>query len=141
MVHNQKCSLLSRRACVELGLIRRADKDAEEVNTGPTDFKAEFPALFSGLGKLKTECDITLRPDAIPFYNPRNIPHVLIPKVKSQIKTMLQQGVISPVTALTEWCAGIGPVLKPNGSVRICVDLTHLNKAVQREIHPSAFSR
>ena len=54
---------------------------------------------------------------------------------------MLQQGVISPVTALTEWCAGIGPVLRPNGSVRIFVDLTHLNKAVQREIHPSAFSR
>ncbi|CAH3023746.1 unnamed protein product [Porites evermanni] len=49
-----KCSLLSRRACVELGLIRRADKDVEEVNTGPTDFKAEFPALFSGMGKLKT---------------------------------------------------------------------------------------
>ena len=141
VVHNQKCSLLSRRACVELGLIRRADKDVDEMNTGPTDFKAEFPALFSGLGKLKTECHITLRPDAIPFYNPRNIPHALIPKVKSQIKTMLQQGVISPVTALTEWCAGIGPVLKPNGSVRICVDLTHLNKAVQREIHPSAFSR
>ena len=54
---------------------------------------------------------------------------------------MLQQGVISPVTALTELCAGIGPVLRPNDSVRICVDLTHLNKAVQREIHPSAFSR
>ena len=35
VVHNQK--LLSRRACVELGLIRRADKDVEEVNTGPTD--------------------------------------------------------------------------------------------------------
>ena len=49
---------------------------------------------------------------------------------------MLQQGVISPVTAPTKWCAGIVPVLKPNGSVRICVDLTHLNKAVQREIHP-----
>ena len=138
VVHNQKCSLLSRRACVELGLIRRAGKDVEEMNTGPTDFKAEFPALFSGLGKLKTECHITLRPDAIPFclYNPRKIPHPLIPKVKSQIETMLQQGVISPVTAPTKWCGGIVPVLKPNGSVRICVDLTHLNKAVQREIHP-----
>ena len=136
VVHNQKCSLLSRRACVELGLI--ADKDVDEMNTGPTDFKAEFPALFSGLGKLKTECHIILRPDAIPFclYNPRKILHPLIQKVKSQIETMLQQGVISPVTAPTEWCAGIVPVLKPNGSVRICVDLTHLNKAVQREIHP-----
>ena len=108
------------------------------MNTGPTDFKAESPALFSGLGKLKTECHITLRPGAIPFclYNPRKIPHPLIPKVKSQIETMIQQGVISPVTAPPKWCAGIIPVLKPNGSVRICVDLIHLNKAVQREIHP-----
>ena len=46
VVLNQKCSLLSRRARVELGLIRRADKDVEEVNTGLTDYKAEFPALF-----------------------------------------------------------------------------------------------
>ena len=42
-----------------------ADKDVEQVKTGPTDFKAEFPALFNGLGKLKTECHKTLRPDAI----------------------------------------------------------------------------
>ena len=64
------------------------------------------------------------------------LPHPLLPKVKSQIETMLEQGVISPVTAPTEWCAGIVPVLKPNGKVRICVDLTKLNKAVQREVHP-----
>ena len=93
MVHNQKCSLLSRKACVELGLIRRADKDVEEANSGLTDFQAKFPALFSGLGKLKTECHITLRPDAVPFglYNQRKIPHSLIPKVKSQMEAMLQQ--------------------------------------------------
>ena len=93
VVHNQKCSLLSRKACVELGLIRRADKDVEEANSGLTDFQAKFPALFSRLGKLKTECYITLRPDAVPFcpYNRRKIPHSLIPKVKSQIETMLQQ--------------------------------------------------
>ena len=49
---------------------------------------------------------------------------------------MLRQGVISPVTVPTEWCSGIVPVPKPNGRVRICVDLTPLNKAVQRETHP-----
>ena len=138
VLHNQTCSLLSRKACVELGLIKRAEKDVEEVNSGPTDFKAEFPSLFTGLGRLKTECHITLRADAKPFclYNPRKLPHPLLPKVKSQIETMLEQGVISPVTAPTEWCAGIVPVLKPNGKVRICVDLTELNKAVQREVHP-----
>ena len=49
VLHNQKCSLLSRKACVELGLVMRASKDVEEVNSGPTDFKAEFPALFTAL--------------------------------------------------------------------------------------------
>ena len=36
----------------------------------------------------------------------------------------------------TQWCSGMVPVPKANGSVRICVDLTQLNKSVQREIHP-----
>ena len=58
------------------------------------------------------------------------IPHPLLPKVKKEI------GVISPVTVPTEWCSGIVPVPKPNGRVRICVDPTPLNKAVQRETHP-----
>ena len=49
---------------------------------------------------------------------------------------MLQQEVISPATAPPEWCEGIVPIRKPNGSVRICIGLTHLNKDVQREIHP-----
>lgn len=142
VLHNQKCSLLSRTACVELGLIMRAEKDVGEVNSGPTDFKAEFPALFIGLGRLKSECHITLRADAKPFclYNPRKIPHPLLPKVKSQIEAMLEQGVISPVTAPTEWCAGIVLVVKPNSKIRICVDLTELNKPSSWKFTPCLLS-
>ena len=36
----------------------------------------------------------------------------------------------------TEWCSGMVPVLKPDSRVRICVDLTKLNQALRREIHP-----
>lgn len=49
---------------------------------------------------------------------------------------MLKQGVISPVIDVTDWCFGIVPVPKANGQMRICVDLTLMNKAVKREIHP-----
>lgn len=103
---------------------------------GAKTFQRKIPALFSRLGKLKTECDITLRPNAKPYclYNQRKIRYILIPKVKRQIETMLQQGAISSVTAPTEWFVGIVLVLKPNGTVRFCVDLTHLNRAVQHEI-------
>ena len=36
----------------------------------------------------------------------------------------------------TKWCAGMVVVPKENGKVRICVDLTHLNRSVLRERHP-----
>ena len=49
---------------------------------------------------------------------------------------MEDQGVISKVTQPTDWCSGMDVVPKPNGKVRICVDLTQLNKAVRREVHP-----
>ncbi|KAL9985670.1 hypothetical protein ACROYT_G008096 [Oculina patagonica] len=133
VLKDQLYSLLSKKACVGLGLISRIG----EVNTQPANFVGEFPHLFSGLGKLETKYQIKLNPDVKPvrLYTPRKIPHPLLPKVKKEIDSKLQQGVISPVTVPTEWCSGIVPVPKPNGRVRICVDLTPLNKAVQRETH------
>ena len=59
-----------------------------------------------------------------------------MPKVKQELDSMLERGVISPVTAPTAWCSAFVPVPKPSGDVRLCVDLTQLNRAVQREIHP-----
>lgn len=49
---------------------------------------------------------------------------------------MEQLGVISSVEEPTNWCAGMVVVLKANGYVRICVDLTKLNENVYRENHP-----
>jgi len=37
------------------------------------------------------------------------------------------------VTEPTDWCAPMVPVVKPNGKIRICVDLRKLNEAVKRE--------
>ncbi|XP_031574104.1 uncharacterized protein LOC116307918 [Actinia tenebrosa] len=67
VIKNQSCSLLSRQACVNLGLIRRLDVEVEELNTEAPNFRAEFPQLFTGLGKLQTECHITLQDDTKPF--------------------------------------------------------------------------
>ena len=87
---------------------------------------------------MKTEYHISLKPDANPvcLFTPRKVPHPLLPKVKEELDRMVQQGVISPVTEPTSWCSGMVPVLKPNGSVRVCVDLVQLNQSVKREAHP-----
>ncbi|GFO21951.1 hypothetical protein PoB_004845600 [Plakobranchus ocellatus] len=97
------------------------------------------PKPFDGLGKLKDPYTIKIRPGVQPssIYTPRKIPHPLMDKVKAEINRMLDDGVISPVEEPTEWCSGIVVVPKADrSSVRICVDLTSLNKAVLREVHP-----
>lgn len=115
VVKNQKNSLLSKSACVELGLIKLA-VDSEVHEIGPdSDFKVKYPALFQGLGKMKSEpYKITLKKDCQPhcLYTPRNIAHPLIPRVKKEIESMLEQDVIMEVTAPTDWCSGIVPVPK-----------------------------
>lgn len=105
---------------------------------GHADFRAEFPRLFQGLGKMENEFDIKLKPGIKPFNlsTPRRIPLPLMDKVKEELANMEACGVISKVDKPTEWCAGIVVVPKSNGRVRICVDLTKLNESVCREKHP-----
>ena len=92
VIPDQACPLLSRNACVSLGLIIRTDEEIGDVTTHDADIKTEFPSLFTGLGKVKTEVYITLQPDAKPncIYTPRKIPHPLLPKVKQELHSMLQ---------------------------------------------------
>jgi len=53
--------------------------------------------------------------------------------VKDELNGMLEAGIMEEVTEPTNWCAPMVPVVKPNGKIRICVDLRKLNKAVMRE--------
>ena len=48
---------------------------------------------------------------------------------------MQDLGVIEKVEQPTDWCSGMVVVPKANGKVRICVDLTRLNRSVQCERH------
>ena len=102
-----------------------------------SDIFIHFPQLFTGLGKLQDSYQIKLRNDAKPFalYAPRRIAIPLLPKVKEELQRMEALGVISKIEEPTEWCSPIVVVPKPNGKVRICVDLTKLNTSVCRELH------
>ena len=45
----------------------------------------------------------------------------------------MAEGIIVPVTEPTEWCAPIVVEPKKEGGIRLCVDLSHLNKFVRTE--------
>ena len=98
----------------------------------------QFSRLLSGLGKLEGDYMIKLQEGAKPFAlsTPRRVPVPLLKPVKEELKRMEKLGVIVRVNEPTNWCAGMVPVPKKNGKVRICMDLTRLNENVQRERHP-----
>lgn len=135
VVEGLSTALLSRQVATALELVARLDTatlDSKET------IKQEFPELFTGLGTMKGEYNIVLKPGAQPFSvsTPRCISLPLLPKVKEELSRMEQQGVISKVEQATEWCAPMVVVPKPTHErVRICSDLTQLNKSVLRERH------
>ena len=98
----------------------------------------DYPQLFEGLSTMKDEYTIKLKDDAKPFALtvPRKVPIPLYEETKHEIERMLKSGVISSVDHSTECCAAMLVTPKPNGKVRVCVDLTKLNEYVQRENHP-----
>ena len=86
------------------------------------------------LGTLKgATATIQLDPSAQPrFCNARTVPYAL----KGKIDRLMKEGVIEPI-AFTEWAAPIVPVLKKDGTVRICGDykLT-VNQASKVDSYP-----
>ena len=118
VVDHDSPSLMSRSLACEMNLIKRVDD------------------VTSSIGLM--QCDpvkIHVKRDAIPYSvsTPRRIPLPMMAKVENELNRMENEGVIIKQTEPTEWCSPIVPVLKPNGQVRLCVDLKTLNMAIERE--------
>ncbi|CAM1332187.1 Uncharacterised protein r2_g4120 [Pycnogonum litorale] len=137
VVKNVHDNLLSRTAANRLNLLFHRACNNVNVNTLSLPEEVEsFPKLFRGIGEVKCNpVNIQLIDGAIPYSvsTPRRIPIPLFSKVENELKKMEGLGIISKVTEPTEWCAPIVPVVKKNGSVRICVDYKKLNLYVKRE--------
>ena len=99
-------------------------------NPVPVDLVSEYPNVFDG--KIRTmegeKFHISLVEGAVPFCvkTPRSIPFAYREKLKAELQTLQDQGIIAPVTQVTEWCAPIVVTPKKGtDKIRICVDLSH----------------
>ena len=70
------------------------------------------------------------------FCRSRPIPHALRGKVELELQRLVEQGAIEPVE-MSEWAAPIVPIVKLDGTVRICGDyrLT-INRTAKPDTHP-----
>ena len=119
------------------------DLKLSEINTIESGLQAglasKFPSLFSeGLGCLRgREVQIEVDPAVqSKFCKARNIPYLLRDKVDFELDRLEREGIISPVQNAS-WAAPIVPVVKSDGSIRICGDyrLT-VNRAARLDTYP-----
>ena len=50
---------------------------------------------------------------------------------RAELKRLVKEGIITEVKEHTEWINSIVPVMKSNGSIRLCLDPEDLNKAIE----------
>ena len=102
------------------------------------DIFLTFPRVFEELSTMPEEFKIQLKKGTEPhcLMTLRNIAAGLREKVKDEIDKMFLMKVIEPVEIPTEWCSELTIAPKPNEAIRLCVDLTRLNKGVKREMYP-----
>ena len=129
VLENQICGLLSRRASVALGVVRLIG-EITEIN----------PQIFEGLGNLERKYRIEMKDGVKPYAInvPRPIPIHQQQQVKEELEKMKDLGVIQEAIGPTEWCSPMVIAMKGNGKIRIFTDMTKLNLADKREMHPMA---
>ena len=103
-----------------------------------TNIENDFKEVFEGLGQVKGRpAHIDTEEDATPFLiaEPRKVPIPLLEPLKTELDRMLEMGVIKKIEEPTDWCNPIVQEIKPNGKIRLCIDLTKLNAVANGELY------
>lgn len=100
---------------------------------------AKYESIFSGkLGKfVHQKIHLDVKPGSKPmFCKPRNIPYAFRQQVETELDRLEAIGVITP-TVSNEWGTPLVPILKEDGTIRICADYkVTLNKCLTDDRHP-----
>ena len=141
-------SLLGKTSAEALDVLRVAPSPSTPENIAniqtnnnmPESTKAivnEHSSIFSGTELLKNfQLKLHIDPSIPPVQELiRRIPYHTKQKVSDEINRLLSLDIFGKVEGPTTWLNPVVAAPKPNGKIRICLDMPQANRAVIRERH------
>lgn len=140
IVSGNRPALLGRKWLKKLKLNWQEVFMIEDKGTSSLDgILKRYPKVFDGeLGSMR---DITVKLAVKPGSAPkclkaRPVPYAIKPKVEAELERLVKSGVLEPVST-SEWATPIVPVMKKDGSPRICGDFkVTVNPVLTTEQYP-----
>ena len=130
-------SLLGLPDSIALNLLTLSS-DIHEISTTKHPELAAYSDIFSNeLGKLPVTYKITVDPQVNPVIrSARRVPIAMKDRIKQELSSMVEKGVISKIEEPTEWVSNMVVAKKKNkDEIRLCIDPKDLNKAIKRPHH------
>ena len=139
VVDTQDIPILGWSSCQALDLLQRVRSSQTKTEEDDKTLTAEFPEVFTGLGKLKDQkvklhIDTTVQPVAQKY---RRIPFHMRQQLDKHLDKEEENGVIEKAYGPTPWISPLVIVPKPKNpqEIRVCVDMRAPNQAIKRERH------
>ncbi|XP_064463889.1 uncharacterized protein K02A2.6-like [Ornithodoros turicata] len=124
--------------CIEGKSLQCLSIDGTDESVLPPDLRREFGQLFEkriGFAKgfmHKVHVKADVKPVAQKL---RRLPLALRDRVSKELNKLESEGIIERVDA-SPWVSPIVVVQKPDGNIRLCVDLREPNKAIVADAYP-----
>ena len=125
-----------------LSKIQQNWKEIHKVHTKQASLEeilADHSSLFKDeLGTIKgTAAKLHINPDAWPlFFHPHSVHYALQTRVDQALEKLQTEWIIEPVE-FSEWTEPIVPVIKRDGSIRVCGNYKLMvNQAVEVDVCP-----
>ena len=97
----------------------------------------EYADVFDGRlglieGDVHLEVDQNIQPTQMPL---RRLPIALHDRVEAELRKLVNDGIIAPVTKPTPWVSALLVTTRRDNSLRVCIDPLYLNRALQRSTY------
>ena len=128
-------ALLGRETAIQLGVLALSEELC--INSlKEEDTLQKYKPCFEGLGKLKDfELTIPINHNVKPVVEPMHcVPFSLRDKLEKKLAELENLDVIEKAKGPTPWVSPVVVVVpKPNGDLRLCIDMRQTNSAIERE--------